>query len=93
MSRKTDLKKLWEARGLLAASILAAIGGIAAFILLFIPDYNIYWLMLTPIILAFYIAPAAFLFRLYRRKMKAVSGQNSDTAASHKNEEDEINPS
>lgn len=93
MTQKTELKELWKARGLLAASIIAAIGGIAAFIILFIPDYNIYWFMLTPIILAFYVAPAAFLFRLYRRKMKAVSGHNSDAAASHKNEEDEINPS
>ena len=85
MNQKTKTKDIWAARGLLAASILAAGGGIAAFILLFIPDYNIYWFMLTPIILAFYFAPAAFLFRRYRRKMRAISGQDSDTVEKEEN--------
>ena len=57
---------------LLCASILACIGGIVLFIVLFVPDFNIYWLILSPVILALYQAPAAYLFRLYRKtKRKA----------------------
>jgi predicted membrane protein len=52
---------------LLFASILACIGGIAFFIILFVPDFNIYWLILSPIIIALYQAPAAYLFYLYRK--------------------------
>ncbi|MBN1222256.1 MAG: hypothetical protein JXB23_03340 [Candidatus Aminicenantes bacterium] len=52
---------------LLCASILACIGGIALFIILFVPDFNIYWLFLSPIIIALYQAPAAYLFYLYKR--------------------------
>ena len=52
---------------LLLASILASLGGLAAFLLLFLPDFNVYWLILSPIILAFYQAPAAFLFKLYKK--------------------------
>jgi hypothetical protein len=56
----------------LVASIIACIGGIVLFIVLFTPDFNIYWLILSPIIIALYQAPAAYLFRLYRRsKTKA----------------------
>ena len=73
--QKPKAKDVWTVRGLLAASILAAAGGIAAFLYLFLPDYNIYWFMLSPIILAFYEAPAAFLFRLYRKKKKSLSEQ------------------
>jgi len=57
---------------LLCASIIACIGGIVLFIVLFTPDFNIYWLILSPIILALYQAPAAYLFRLYKKtKRKA----------------------
>ena len=91
MKQKNSIKDVWIARGLLTASILAAVAGITAFILLFIPDYNIYWFMLTPIILAFYIAPAAFLFRKYRRKMKEISDQGSGSETSKKDENDAIN--
>ena len=57
---------------ILCASIIACIGGIVLFIVLFTPDFNIYWLILSPVILALYQAPAAYLFRLYKRtKRKA----------------------
>ncbi|MFC2164036.1 hypothetical protein ACFLT2_03450 [Acidobacteriota bacterium] len=57
---------------LLCTSIIACIGGIALFIILFTPDFNIYWLILSPIIFALYQAPAAYLFRLYKKtKRKA----------------------
>ena len=53
---------------LLVGSILASLAGIAAFIILIIPDYNIYMFIITPIILAFYQAPAAYLFWLWKKK-------------------------
>jgi len=61
---------------LLCASIIACIGGVTLFIILFTPDFNIYWLILSPIIFALYQAPAAYLFRLYRKtKRKAQKSQ------------------
>jgi hypothetical protein len=55
---------------LLVGSIVFAIGGLVGFLLLFIPDFNMYWLILSPIILAFYEAPAVFLYRLYKKHKK-----------------------
>lgn len=54
---------------LLLASILASLGGIAAFIYLFVPDWNIYWLILSPIIFALYQVPAVFLYWLRKNKL------------------------
>jgi len=53
---------------LLPASILASLAGFAAFIILIIPDFNIYWLIVSPIILAFYQAPAVYLYWLWKKK-------------------------
>ena len=39
---------------------MAFIAGIALFIILFVPDFNIYWLIISPIIIALYQAPAAY---------------------------------
>lgn len=64
------MKKLYPAL-LLAASILASLGGIAVFIVLFIPDFNMYWLILAPVILAIYQIPAFVLFRLYKKAKKS----------------------
>jgi len=56
---------------LLLGSILAAIGGIAAFIYLFLRDSNVFILILSPIILACYMIPAALMFGMYKRRRKA----------------------
>lgn len=53
---------------LLPASILASLGGIAAFLFLFLPVFNMYWLILSPIILTLYQTPAVLLFHLYKKK-------------------------
>ena len=58
---------------LLIGSLLAAAAGIAAFIYLFIPDFNIYWLILAPVIIACYEAPAALLYWLYKRQKQKLS--------------------
>jgi len=63
---------------LLCASIIACIGGIVLFIVLFTPDFNIYWLILSPIILALYQAPAAYLFRLYKKTKRKAQNPPAD---------------
>ena len=60
------------------ASIMASIAGIALFIILFIPDFNIYWLIISPIILALYQAPAAYLFYLYRKTKHKIQASESE---------------
>lgn len=50
----------------LAASALLSLAGVAAFIILFIPDMNIFYLILSPVILAVYQFPAVLVFRLYK---------------------------
>jgi Ca2+/Na+ antiporter len=55
----------------LVISIIAFLGGLAAFFFLFILDFNIYWLILSPVILAIYQIPAAYFFWLYRKAKNA----------------------
>ena len=64
---------------LLVASILASLAGIALFIILFVPDFNIYWLIISPIIIALYQAPAAYLFYLYRKTKDRIQDEESGT--------------
>ena len=52
---------------LLVSSIAASLAGFAVFIVLFIPDLNIYWIMLAPVIIACYQIPAVVLFWLYKK--------------------------
>lgn len=65
---------------LLFASIMAFIAGIALFIILFIPDFNIYWLIISPIIIALYQAPAAYLFYLYRKTKRRIKTEESEAS-------------
>ncbi len=57
---------------LLIASILASLAGILFFIVLFLPDFNIFWLILSPIIIAFYQVPAVYLLWLWRKKKNKI---------------------
>ena len=57
----------------LVIAILACIGGLAAFFFLFILDLNIYWLILSPVILAIYLTPAAYFAWLYKKAKRAKS--------------------
>ena len=54
----------------LAGVIILSLGGLAGFILLFARDMNVFWLILSPMILALYQAPAVYLFYLYKKKRK-----------------------
>jgi hypothetical protein len=53
-----------------AASVMLSLAGIAAFILLFALDFSVYWLILSPIILALYQFPAVFVFWLWKKKTR-----------------------
>ncbi len=55
----------------LVIAIIVFIGGLAAFFFLFILDFNIYWLILAPVILAIYQSPAAYFFWLYKKTKRA----------------------
>ena len=57
---------------LLIASILASLAGILFFIVLFLPDFNIFWLILSPIIIAFYQVPAVYIFWLWKKKKNKI---------------------
>jgi hypothetical protein len=62
----------------LILAIAAAAGGIIFFIILFIPDFNMYWLVFAPIILAFYEMPAVFFFWLYKKKKAALHNPDKE---------------
>jgi len=55
---------------LLFASILCSLVGLAGFILLFVPHFDITWFILAPFIFALYQSPAVFLFWLWKKQRK-----------------------
>ena len=50
----------------LAGCALLSLAGIAAFIYLFMLDLNIFYLIISPVILAVYQFPAVLVFRMWR---------------------------
>ena len=64
----------------LVIAIMACVGGLAAFFFLFILDLNIYWLILSPVILAIYLCPAAYFAWLYKKSKRAKSGEEKKSA-------------
>jgi hypothetical protein len=69
-------------------AILLSVGGLAGFAYLFLRDFNVYWLILSPVILALYQVPAVFVFWLHKRRRAAsarieeTKGQDEDPAQS-----------
>ena len=61
----------------IAGSIIFSLCGLAAFLWLFIPDFNVYWLILSPIILALYQAPAVLLYYLYKKRKRKLEDETS----------------
>lgn len=55
------------ARVYLVLSIVLCLAGLAGFVFLFARDLNVYWLILSPVIIAVYQVPAAYCFWLYKR--------------------------
>ncbi len=71
---------------LLAASILLSLGGIIGFIFLFGRDLNVFWVILTPIILAIYQIPAVAVFYLWKRRKKKGQTLSQNQADSQESE-------
>jgi predicted membrane protein len=49
-------------------AVILSVLGIVGFIFLFIRDFNIYWLILSPVIFVVYQFPAFVMFWLYKKK-------------------------
>jgi hypothetical protein len=60
---------------LLAAAVVLGLAGIGGFVFLFAGNFNIYWLILSPVIITLYELPAVFVFRLYRKRRAASEQQ------------------
>jgi hypothetical protein len=59
---------------LLATAVFLSIGGLAAFVYLFALDFNLYWLILSPVILALYELPATFFYWLFKKAQRQAAG-------------------
>ena len=55
----------------LIAAVVLALAGIGAFVWISLLNFSIYWLILSPVIIAVYELPAFYAFWLYRRKCRA----------------------
>ena len=55
----------------LVITVVLAVAGIGAFVWISAQDFSIYWLILSPVIIAVYELPAFYAFWLYRRKRRA----------------------
>jgi len=55
----------------LIAAVVLGLAGIGGFVFLFARNFNIYWLILSPVIITLYELPAVYAFRLYRKSRTA----------------------
>jgi hypothetical protein len=55
----------------LVASVVLGLAGLVGFVWIATRDFNIYWLILSPVIITLYELPAVYAFRLYRKKRAA----------------------
>ena len=53
-----------------AAAVILSLGGIALYLVLFLPGFSIYDLILAPVILTLYQAPAVWVLWMWRRRRK-----------------------
>jgi hypothetical protein len=56
-------------RSLLVLSIVLSLAGIGAFLWIFGRDFNIYWLILSPVIIVLYELPAVYVFWHYKKRL------------------------
>jgi membrane protein implicated in regulation of membrane protease activity len=61
-------------RLLLSGAVLLSLGGFAGFVYLFLLDLNVYWIILSPVILVLYEIPAVYLYWRYKRRKARRSG-------------------
>lgn len=71
------MKKKLYAPLWITGSIVFSIGGFVAFFLLFIPDFNMYILIIAPVIIVLYQAPAVLLIYFYKKRKKEIEGDKS----------------
>lgn len=71
------MKKKLYAPLWITGSIVFSIGGFVAFFLLFIPDFNMYILIIAPVIIVLYQAPAVLIFYFYKKRKKELEGDKS----------------
>ena len=57
-------------------AIVLSLLGIAGFAFLFVRDFNIYWLILSPVIFVVYQFPAFVVFWLYKKKRDKRNGRD-----------------
>jgi hypothetical protein len=62
----------------LAGAIILSLGGAAGFIILFAPGMNVFWIILSPIIIAVYQIPAVVVYSLWKKRYK----KNTETPSS-----------
>lgn len=74
-----------------AGAILFCLGGLVAYVVLFIPRMNVYWFILSPLILAVYQIPAVVLVWIWKRR-KARQGEQAEGAATDAPEADQGPP-
>lgn len=72
---KDKVKKIYSILWL-AACVMLSLGGVAAFIFLFAPIFNIYWLILSPIIIAMYQIPAVYFYWRWKKWKGRSNDQN-----------------
>ncbi len=62
----------------LTACVGLSLVGIAAFIFLFVPIMNVFWFILSPIVLAMYQLPALYLYGRWKKWRKRSLGMDND---------------
>lgn len=71
------MKKLYAPLWI-TGSVVFSIAGFVAFFLLFFPDFNVYILIISPVILVMYQAPAVLLIYFYKKRKKKIEEQSSE---------------
>jgi hypothetical protein len=59
-------------------ALILSVLGIAGFIYLFVRDFSIYWLILSPVIFVVYQFPAFAVFWLYKKKRDKRAAQDEE---------------
>ncbi len=55
-------------------ALVLSLMGVAGFVFLFLKDFNVYWLILSPVIFVVYQFPAFVVFWLYKKKRDRRNG-------------------
>ncbi len=76
--RKGQTPPAKGSRLLLVLSIALSAAGLGGFIYLFVRDINVYWFILSPIIIALYQVPAVLVFWFYKRGRAAAARSGNE---------------